>query len=208
MIPRRDFITALKFASHAMGTKDVRYYLNSTLFRFGSDFLELVATDGHRIARVTLELPTDDRTPFGDFIVKAASVNELLKTCRVKKNDPDTDQIGFGFDNELSVFWGASFMRLECEGGKYPEVHRAYDTKPPEDGVHGLHTLNVSATYLADSAKAISLLTISGDAPAELNFYYHNRCMKLRAYVDRRFSSIRNDAMVAIMPMKMAPRAN
>jgi len=46
----------LDATSFAMAQQDVRYYLNGMLFEVASDYLRLVATDGHRLAMETVAL--------------------------------------------------------------------------------------------------------------------------------------------------------
>ena len=85
MLPTFDFITALKVASHAMATNDVRYYLNGVLFRFVGDTLLLTGSDGHRIAKVRLNVKGCQLS--GDYIVKCDAVKAALQTVKAKRND-------------------------------------------------------------------------------------------------------------------------
>jgi DNA polymerase III sliding clamp (beta) subunit (PCNA family) len=204
MIPRFDFITALKFVSHASGVLNVRHYLNGVLFRFGSCFLELVATDGHRIAQVSLDSNAGGGSPFGDYIVKRGSVDGLLKACKVKKSDADTDQIGFtDHGGALSAFWGGSFYEFERIESRFPDFERIVPRGKPKDGQDGFHTIGINAAYLAQAAKALGLLTNQKHKVIEMNFYQARSAIVMRAVVDKRFSSVRAGALVAIMPMRL-----
>ena len=53
----RQFISALKFVSHAMAKNEVRYYLNGELLEsVNQDSIRLVATDGYRLAKIDLNV--------------------------------------------------------------------------------------------------------------------------------------------------------
>lgn len=151
MIPTFDFITALKFASHAMATYDPRDYLNGVLFRAVGGQLLLVGTDGHRIAQVRLN--SDAGCPPGDWIVKADSVKDVLAALKPKKT-ANTEVHLEAAHGDLLLSAGAVRLTLEVCDGRYPDLERALARGKPD----GVPCLGLNAKYLAEAARALAPL--------------------------------------------------
>lgn len=200
MLPTFDFITALKFASHAMATNDVRYYLNGVLFRFVGDTLLLTGSDGHRIAKVRLNLKGCPLS--GDYIVKCDSVKDVLQTIKPKQSD--TSQVKLekapGGPDDLMLTAGAFMLVLEVQDGRYPDFERATPNGDPQ----GCPTIGINADYLADAARALKPLSHGKYKALTIDTWTANQCMRLRCKPDARgLTAIDGEAVVHIMPMRV-----
>jgi len=199
MIPTYDFITALKFAKHAAGKKSVRYYLNGVLFRFGSDFLELVATDGHRIAKICLKV--NDCLLEGDYIVKNESVKAVLGSVKTKQGDPARVLLKKGpLPGLISLISETVSLTLETIDSKYPAFER---TLPSADPI-GAPTIGINSEYLAEAALAFKSLTNAKYQALAIDTWDAGRGMRLRSVPDTpRLSAIRGEVIVYIMPIRL-----
>lgn len=77
-VPQATLKHMLESTAFAMAQQDVRYYLNGMLFEVSTDYLRVVATDGHRLAMSTEEmnLPASELT---QVIVPRKGILELSK---------------------------------------------------------------------------------------------------------------------------------
>ncbi len=78
-ISRSDLRTIVQRAQHAMGTQDLRYYLNAMLFEMNESELRTVATDGHRMAVCHTEVMTGLNDSMHRAIVPRKTVLDLGK---------------------------------------------------------------------------------------------------------------------------------
>lgn len=149
------FVQALKFATHAMAKKDVRYYLNGVCFEFLQDGgLTLVATDGHRMAVCSVTGLGECSIPPGQYIVSSTDVDVLLKILDGKNTSP----VWFARDASGS-------MAIESYGRKHSFV--PVDAKFPEwrrvaridDKAKPTPQFCVNADYLASACKAAGALS-------------------------------------------------
>lgn len=202
MLPTFDFITALKFASHAMATNDARYYLNGVLFRFVGDTLLLTGTDGRRIAKVRLNLKGCQLS--GDYIVKCESVKDVLQTVKTKQSDTSPTRVEPAEDKSgrLLLFArdGKYTLVLEVQDGRYPDFERVIPQTDPE----GCPTIGVNAGYLADAARALKPLSHGKYNALAIDTWDANTTMRLRCTPDASgLTAIDGEATVHIMPMRL-----
>ncbi|MDE0310354.1 MAG: DNA polymerase III subunit beta [Acidiferrobacterales bacterium] len=78
-ISRSDLMTIVQRAQHAMGSQDLRYYLNAMLFEMTDSELRTVATDGHRMAVCHTEVVTGLNESTHRAIVPRKTVLDLSK---------------------------------------------------------------------------------------------------------------------------------
>ena len=101
--------------SYAMASNDVRYYLNGLHFNFTGDQLDLVATDGHRLARTEVESKADKI----NFILPAKAVKEIQKAITF------FDEVTLSISDRLvSIKYGAQEIINKLVDGKFPDYSR------------------------------------------------------------------------------------
>lgn len=112
--------------SFAMAQQDVRYYLNGMLMEVGSDYIRVVATDGHRLAMHTESVKTGADTKLQVIIPRKA----ILELSRL---------LAEGDEEEVKITIGANHIRATTRNftftsklvdGKFPD----YDRVLPKGG--------------------------------------------------------------------------
>lgn len=151
------FIAALKFASHAMASKDIRYYLNGVCLELLGDSMVLIGTDGHRMAWATLNdensgAQLKDRPNGPQYIIPADGVKMLLTMFKANS----TGHMDFEFAGDTVTIAGASgILPLKVLEGNYPDWRRVCKSGAP---LVATETIGINGGYLADAAKACSAL--------------------------------------------------
>ena len=112
----RDLLEATSFA---MAQQDVRYYLNGMLFEVASEYLRVVATDGHRLAMATIAMSnTVEETQ--QLILPRKGVMELL---RLLQDDEGEVKLTFG-QNHLRAEVPEHTLSSKLIEGKFPDYNR------------------------------------------------------------------------------------
>lgn len=118
----------LKSVARAMATKDIRHYLNGVLVEYNGADLRLVATDGHRLHGVRVELGGLVVEPVS-FIIPAAMVQRIIKAKAPRGSsratvalyfDPETKRI------EAALPDGSSILDTAIDG-VFPDYRRLFD---------------------------------------------------------------------------------
>ena len=145
ILPADQFLTALKFVSHAAANNDVRYYLRSVRIEFDTTGITIIATDGHRIAWLQMAVSCEDVISMN---IKIDCIKELLKIKPPKGTDIIITDEGFtlGF---VKGEW-------QFEEGQYPQWRRVITHK---ESPFANDYIGVCAKYLDQAMKASSLLT-------------------------------------------------
>ena len=108
----------LALVHYAMAQQDIRYYLNGLLLVVDGGELRLVATDGHRLAFSSLELPAS--LPRQEAIVPRKTVLELTKLLA----DSD-DEVRIELSATQAAFsFGAIDLVSKLVDGKFPDYTR------------------------------------------------------------------------------------
>jgi DNA polymerase III subunit beta len=145
--------TLLNKTKHAASNEEIRYYLNGiymhSVERNGAMYLVTVATDGHRLAKVEVELPEAIPAIPGVIIHKKA-VNELIKLLSETVGD-----VTLGISDNKIMFKSGPYMIIaKVIDGNFPDYNKAI----PQ---HSDKSLIVDADALA---RAIDLVTsVSSD---------------------------------------------
>lgn len=109
----------LDATSFAMAQQDVRFYLNGMLFEVGSDYLRVVATDGHRLAMETLSLATTV-TETQQLILPRKGIMEL---ARLLSDEGGDIQLTFG-QNHIRAAIPEFTFTSKLVDGKFPDYNR------------------------------------------------------------------------------------
>jgi DNA polymerase III subunit beta len=121
----QDLQRLITHVSFAASTEETRPILNGVLWQLGEGEMRMVATNGHRLAKMTLPVESGgDGLPAGDFIVHPKALSQVQRLFRVD----ETVEVGRS-DNHIG-FRGAEvqvFTRLI--EGPYPN----YEQVIPKD---------------------------------------------------------------------------
>lgn len=109
----------LDATSFAMAQQDVRYYLNGMLFEVGSDYLRVVATDGHRLAMETLSLATTVNET-QQLILPRKGIMEL---ARLLSDEGGDIELTFG-QNHIRAAIPEFTFTSKLVDGKFPDYNR------------------------------------------------------------------------------------
>lgn len=189
MIGQNVFLRALKFAAHAAGKQDVRPQLNGVLFELRPDGLTLVATNGHRMAAVSI------LEPFGcdrvDILVSNDDVKSILSDLQ-----PKTAK------GMILVPCEGMLILTDCDGQDrviqglehvFPNWRGVTPSdEPTHEGVVGMLTEQV-----AESAAACATLAGKSLPVINLEFRGVDRAITLRV-----LESEYEDAYCLIMPLR------
>lgn len=119
-LPMNLLKSLMDYVDYAVAENDVRYYLNGVLMEFGSnDHFTLVATDGHRLARVSTEQSTAVTESAHQVIVPQSAIAELK---RLLKGEEDCE-LCFN-RNHVRVNLPKSTFISKLIEGKFPDYHR------------------------------------------------------------------------------------
>jgi DNA polymerase-3 subunit beta len=124
VINQADLKQLIAHTSFAMAQQDVRYYLNGMLMEVGDHRVRVVATDGHRLAMMDVEVPSLD--------------GELTQAILPRKGVVELSRL-LSEDGEVSVVLGNNHIRVATDDfrftsklvdGAYPD----YDRVLPKGG--------------------------------------------------------------------------
>ncbi|MGB3721623.1 MAG: DNA polymerase III subunit beta [Pacificimonas sp.] len=140
----------------AISTEETRYYLNGIFLHVSEGKMFAVATDGHRLARVTLDAP-DGTEGMPDVIVPRKCVNELRKL--LDENEGDVE-IGLSA-SKIRFRVGTAVLTSKLIDGTFPDYSRVIPTGndkllkvDPKVLAEGVDRVSAIAT---DKTKAVKL---------------------------------------------------
>ncbi|MFH1504587.1 MAG: DNA polymerase III subunit beta [Candidatus Omnitrophota bacterium] len=105
----QEFEEMIRLTSFCVGYEDTSYVLNGILFEINQDKINLVSTDGRRLAFIQRSLPVNQPEIKSkiSFILPIKAVGELYKLIKEKNDDiylfVDNNKIGFDFKNTQFV---------------------------------------------------------------------------------------------------------
>jgi DNA polymerase-3 subunit beta len=146
----------LNRVSYAMAQQDVRYYLNGLLFDFMAERLNVVGTDGHRLAMARADFDLGDQEPT-QVILPRKTVLELAKILEDR-------------DDAVRVSIGSSQIRFEFPNfsltsklidGRFPDyqavIPRETEKIAQIDCSPFKQALNRTAVLSSDRSKSVRL---------------------------------------------------
>ena len=151
----------LKSTSFAMGSQDVRYYLNGLLLELYASSVCAVATDGHRLAlnRVAAKVNTEHKT---QILVPNKSISELIRLLNNTESEAvlniSSSQLCYTSDNFVlkTKLIDARFPNYECA------LPIGLDKKILLDKVGFRSTLSRVAILSNDKVKGVCLHISAG----------------------------------------------
>jgi DNA polymerase-3 subunit beta len=119
-----DLQRLITHVSFAASTEETRPILNGVLWQLGEGEMRMVATNGHRLAKMTLPAENGDGVPAGDFIVHPRALAQVQRLFR-----PD-DAVEVGRSENHIGFRGAEVqVYTRLIEGPYPN----YEQVIPKD---------------------------------------------------------------------------
>jgi DNA polymerase III subunit beta len=160
MITAESLSWAIAQVSHAMSTEETRFYLNGIHMHVDEDRLIFVTTDGHRLAKVSIELP-DGLSSMPPIILPRGAVGILQ---RLLSGVSGSDEISFSVDS------GGIRARFDICGAvvvtklvdaTYPDYNRVIPKDANEVAVLNkedlMRSIKIVGTARADKGGAVKL---------------------------------------------------
>ena len=107
----------------AISTEETRYYLNGIFMHVADDVLKAAATDGHRLARVTIARP-DGAEGMPDVIIPRKCVGELRKLLDEVEGDVEVSLSA----SKIRFDLGYSVLTSKLIDGTFPDYNRVIPT--------------------------------------------------------------------------------
>jgi DNA polymerase III subunit beta len=129
-------------AAFAMSTEETRYYLNGVYLHHAGGELVAVATDGHRLAKVTSPIDAE----FEGVIIPRKTVGEIRKLASGNQVTISVNQFKIRFD------MGDTVITSKVVDGTFPDYGRVIPAKHP-------NSVTVSAQDLSRAADRVASVT-------------------------------------------------
>jgi DNA polymerase-3 subunit beta len=124
-LPQAQLKAMLDNTSFAMAQQDVRYYLNGLLLEVSTDYIRVVATDGHRLAMHTEQMATGADSKIQVIIPRKG----ILELSRLLGEGGDDIELTLGQNNIRARTSNFTFTSKLVDG-KFPD----YDRVLPKGG--------------------------------------------------------------------------
>jgi len=161
MVPAHELRGLIDRTRFAISTEETRYYLNGIYIHAaesdGTKVLRAVATDGHRLARVELALPSGAGGMPG-VIVPRKTVNELRKLLDEVSGDVEMALS----DTRVQFRVGAVVLTSKLIDGTFPEYERVI----PRDNDK---ILKVGKKDFADAVGRVAAISAERSRPVKLS---------------------------------------
>ena len=153
---------ALRKTAYAISTEETRYVLNGILCAFRDNKVNLVATDGRRLAMVDLELELP-RSQEVEVIIPAKAVNELQ---RLLKDDEAPIKMMVG-DNQIAFELNQTLLVSKLIDGNYPNYRQVIPAEAKERVI-------LEREPFLNSVRRVSLLASDKSNSVKLVFAKNN----------------------------------
>ncbi|MDR0251397.1 MAG: DNA polymerase III subunit beta [Burkholderiales bacterium] len=117
-LPQKVLKSLLRQVEFAMAQQDIRYYLNGMLWVIDQSAVQLVATDGHRLAWASL--PVNGVFTRQEVILPRKTVMELGKLLSDDESPVTLDILS----NQVRFHFGSTEMISKVIDGKFPDYNR------------------------------------------------------------------------------------
>jgi DNA polymerase-3 subunit beta len=154
----------------AISTEETRYYLNGIFLHVADDVLKAAATDGHRLARVTVARP-DGAEGMPDVIVPRKCVAELRKLLEEVDGSVGVSLSG----SKIRFDLGAAILTSKLIDGTFPDYSRVIpqgndkilkiDPRSFMQGVDRVSTIATEKTRAVKMALDRDRITLSVTSP-------------------------------------------
>jgi DNA polymerase-3 subunit beta len=114
----KDLHSLIQHTSFAVSTEESRPILNGVLWELRDGEMKMVATNGHRLARMGMRVPSTG-TPSADFIVPPAALGQVQRLFK----DDDTIEVARS-DNHLGFRAASTEVYTRLIEGTYPNYEQ------------------------------------------------------------------------------------
>ena len=151
-LPRAALREMVAKTQFAITGDDTRYFLNGALFVLRSDSMSLVATDGHRLALVTVKRdPKDPLIPAGDEVKVILPKKTLLELGKLL-SESDGDITYERGENHLFFEVGGRMLISRMIDGQFPAYERVIPKGNDKD-------IQFERERLTNAVKRVALLS-------------------------------------------------
>jgi DNA polymerase-3 subunit beta len=169
-IPAETLTQIIDKTRFAISTEETRYYLNGIFLHVADDVLKAAATDGHRLARVTMPRP-DGAEAMPDVIVPRKCIAELRKLL-----DEVDGSVGVSLSSTKIRFdLGQAILTSKLIDGTFPDYSRVIPTGNDKilkidpasfmEGVDRVSTIATEKTRAVKMALDRDKITLSVTSP-------------------------------------------
>lgn len=159
-MPEGSLRRLLSMTQYAMAQQDIRYYLNGLLLVVDSTLLSLVATDGHRLALVSRDLP--DSYVKNELILPRKAVIELSRLL----SDGDNPVLISLLPNQVRFEFAGINLFTKVVDGKFPDYGRVipsgYSRQFDIDRLTLLQSLQRAAVLSNEKFRGVRWVMTSG----------------------------------------------
>lgn len=124
-LTQRELKESLSQIKFAMSKNDIRYYLNGCCLELHNGRLNIVATDGHRLAMCSKPFDLEEKEPT-QIIIPRKAIVELL---RLLKNSDENVKIIFNHQNIQFVLSDIT-LSSKLIDGRYPDYYSVIPHRP------------------------------------------------------------------------------
>ena len=170
----KDLVTLIDKVRFAISNEETRYYLNGIYLHTGEEngqgVLRTASTDGHRLARVSINLPQGAESIPGVIIPKK-TVNELRKLLAEYQGDA---QISLS-ETKIIFSFGDAVISSKLIDGKFPDYDRVIpkgndkilevNSKEFTEAVDRVSTVSVEKARAIKLSIKTGQISISTDSP-------------------------------------------
>lgn len=163
----------------AISSEESRFQLNGALFKVREDGLEMVATDGHRLALAEIESPPEDDEDSRSFLVHVPQDGVLIPRKALQeilRFDDGEESLSFRrSEHHLSFRFGHRELTCRILEGTFPDydrvIARDQDKRPVLDREHLQEAVQRVALLTGERSRGVLLafeegeLTISATNP-------------------------------------------
>lgn len=137
----------------AQSTDETRYYLNGVFMHVIDDKLRAAASDGHRVIRAEVDLPSD-AAGMGDIIVPTKAVTQILSLLGKVSGDIEI----VVNEKAIQLRLGVCTIISKLVEGTFPDYSRVI---PAEGGAHVLTIIREQ--FIAPIAAVAAIVNAEGD---------------------------------------------
>lgn len=157
--PGEAFRSMVERVIFATTSDDARYSLNGALLLLRKSFVALVASDAHRLAYISRELPVSPKEKEVRVVVPRKALHEVARLC----GEMDDQEVAFGH-KETHLFFRVGNCTLDCRvlEGNFPNFEKVI----PKDNDK---EILLSVEEFGAAMKRVSLLSDERTRPVKLS---------------------------------------